>query len=53
MQNMALVHTGDAQFGMTTMGPAAESLAGTNPIAPGLEMDMASPCSRCTRRRSR
>ena len=41
MQNMALVHTGDAQFGMTTMGPAAESLAGTNPIAPGLEMDQA------------
>lgn len=39
MQNMALVHTGDAAFGMTTMGPAAESLAGTNPIAPGLEMD--------------
>lgn len=38
MQNMTLVHTGDAQFGMTTMGPAAESLAGTNPIAPGLQM---------------
>jgi len=38
MQNMALVHTGDAQFGMTTMGPARESIAGTNPIAPGLEM---------------
>jgi TRAP transporter TAXI family solute receptor len=38
MQNMALVHTGDAQFGMTTMGPAAESLQGTNPIAPGLPM---------------
>ncbi len=38
MQNMALVHTGEAQFGMTTMGPAAESIAGTNPIAPGLEM---------------
>ncbi len=38
MQNMALVHTGDAQFGMTTMGPAAESIQGTNPIAPGLEM---------------
>ena len=38
MQNMALVHTGDAAFGMTTMGPAAESLAGTNPIAPGLQM---------------
>ncbi|MDT0682566.1 TAXI family TRAP transporter solute-binding subunit [Roseicyclus sp. F158] len=38
MQNMALVHTGDAAFGMTTMGPARESLEGTNPIAPGLEM---------------
>jgi hypothetical protein len=38
MQNMALVHTGEAQMGMTTMGPAAESLAGTNPIAPGLQM---------------
>ncbi|MBF9029831.1 TAXI family TRAP transporter solute-binding subunit [Rhodobacterales bacterium HKCCE3408] len=38
MQNMALVHTGEAQFGMTTMGPAAESIAGTNPIAPGLQM---------------
>ena len=24
MQNMALVHTGDAAFGMTTMGPARE-----------------------------
>ncbi|RED18026.1 TAXI family TRAP transporter solute-binding subunit [Pontivivens insulae] len=41
MQNMALVHTGEAQFGMTTMGPAAESLNGTNPIAPGLAMDNA------------
>ncbi|SUZ33198.1 hypothetical protein ROE7235_02967 [Roseibaca ekhonensis] len=41
MQNMALVHTGDAAFGMTTMGPAAESLGGTNPIAPGLAMDKA------------
>jgi len=41
MQNMALVHTGDAQFGMTTMGPAAESLQGTNPIAPGLQMSNA------------
>jgi uncharacterized protein len=38
MQNMALVHTGDAAFGMTTMGPARESLDGTNPIAPGLKM---------------
>ena len=38
MQNMALVHTGQAAFGMTTMGPAAESIQGTNPIAPGLQM---------------
>ena len=41
MQNMALVHTGDAAFGMTTMGPARESLQGENPIAPGLQMDKA------------
>lgn len=41
MQNMALVHTGDLAFGMTTMGPAAESIAGNNPIAPGLAMDNA------------
>ena len=41
MQNMALVHTGDLPFGMTTMGPAAESIGGTNPIAPGLKMDNA------------
>lgn len=41
MQNMALVHTGDAAFGMTTMGPAAESIQGANPIAPGLAMDKA------------
>ena len=38
MQNMALVHTGEIAFGMTTMGPAAESVAGINPIAPGLQM---------------
>jgi len=37
-QNMALVHTGDTQFGMTTMGPAAEAIAGLSPIAPGLQM---------------
>jgi hypothetical protein len=41
MQNMALVHTGDLPFGMTTMGPAAESIAGSNPIAPGLPMNNA------------
>ncbi len=38
MQNMALVHAGQLAFGMTTMGPAAESIAGSNPIAPGLTM---------------
>ncbi|MGB3553734.1 MAG: TAXI family TRAP transporter solute-binding subunit [Jannaschia sp.] len=37
-QNMALVHTGDAQFGMTTMGPAAEAIRGESPIAPGMAM---------------
>ena len=41
MQNMALVHTGDNQFGMTTMGPARESLEGNNAIAPGIKMDNA------------
>jgi uncharacterized protein len=41
MQNMALVHTGQLAFGLTTLGPAAESLAGENPIAPGVPMDMA------------
>ena len=41
MQNMALVHTGDLAFGLTTLGPAAESLAGQNPIAPGVAMDQA------------
>lgn len=41
MQNMALVHTGDLAFGLTTLGPAAESLAGNNPIAPGVAMDKA------------
>ena len=38
MQNMALVHTGDLAFGMTTLGPARESIEGINPIAPGLPM---------------
>ncbi|MCB1507864.1 MAG: TAXI family TRAP transporter solute-binding subunit [Hyphomicrobiaceae bacterium] len=38
MQNMALVHTGEAAFGLTTMGPARESREGNNPIAPGLQM---------------
>lgn len=41
MQNMALVHTGEAAFGLTTLGPAQESREGLNPIAPGLAMDNA------------
>lgn len=41
MQNMALVSMGDAQFGMTTLGPARESMDGNNPIAPGVKLDNA------------
>ena len=41
MQNMALVSMGDAQFGMTTLGPARESMDGKNPIAPGVKLDNA------------
>lgn len=39
MQNMALVHSGDLQFGLTTMGPAQESLDGNSSLAPGMKMD--------------
>ncbi|MEP4546162.1 MAG: TAXI family TRAP transporter solute-binding subunit [Saccharospirillum sp.] len=39
MQNMALVHTGEVAFGLTTMGPARESMEGNSPLAPGLMMD--------------
>ena len=38
-QNLALVHTGDLAFGMTTMGPAREALEGRSPLAPGIAMD--------------
>ncbi|MDL0430614.1 TAXI family TRAP transporter solute-binding subunit [Marinobacter sp. TBZ242] len=41
MQNMALVHTGDLKFGLTTMGPAQESIDGSSPLAPGMKMDNA------------
>ncbi|WP_428929590.1 TAXI family TRAP transporter solute-binding subunit [Marinibacterium sp. SX1] len=37
-QNMALVHLGDLDFGMTTMGPAFAGISGENPVAPGVEM---------------
>jgi TRAP transporter TAXI family solute receptor len=36
---MALVHTGDLDFGLTTLGPARESLEGKSPLAPGMAMD--------------
>lgn len=39
VQNMALVHTGDLAFGLTTMGPASESLEGKSSLAPGMKMD--------------
>ena len=38
-QNLALVHTGDIALGLTTMGPAAEAVAGQSPLAPGVPMD--------------
>lgn len=38
-QNLALVHSGDLALGLTTMGPAAEAVAGNSPLAPGVPMD--------------
>ncbi|GAA3904039.1 TAXI family TRAP transporter solute-binding subunit [Halomonas cibimaris] len=38
-QNLALVHNGDAAFGLTTMGPAADAINGESPLAPGVKMD--------------
>ncbi|MFG6668776.1 TAXI family TRAP transporter solute-binding subunit [Halomonas sp. HNIBRBA4712] len=38
-QNLALVHSGDMAFGLTTMGPAADAVNGESPLAPGLQMD--------------
>ena len=38
-QNLALVHTGDISFGLTTMGPAADAVNGESPLAPGVPMD--------------
>ncbi len=38
-QNMVLVHTGELQFGMTTMGPAYAAWTGTLEVAPGLKTD--------------
>ncbi|SUO98280.1 TAXI family TRAP transporter solute-binding subunit [Suttonella indologenes] len=38
-QNLALVHTGEMAFGLTTLGPAAEAIKGDSPLAPGMPMD--------------
>ena len=38
-QNLALVHSGDMAFGLTTMGPASDAIKGESPLAPGLVMD--------------
>lgn len=38
VQNFALIHAGDLDMGMTTMGPAREAWDGNSPIAPGVEM---------------
>jgi|TARA_R110000822_G_scaffold21702_15_gene68494 uncharacterized protein len=36
---MALVHTGNLAFVMTTMGPARDAVDGKSPLAPGMAMD--------------
>ncbi|MFY0991266.1 TAXI family TRAP transporter solute-binding subunit [Halomonas sp. C05BenzN] len=38
-QNLALVHSGDVAFGLTTMGPASDAVKGESPLAPGVPMD--------------
>ncbi|EPC00194.1 C4-dicarboxylate ABC transporter substrate-binding protein [Litchfieldella anticariensis FP35 = DSM 16096] len=38
-QNLALVHSGEIAFGMTTMGPATDAMNGESPLAPGVVMD--------------
>lgn len=38
MQNLALVDAGRMDFALTSMGPAKQSLEGTNPVAPGRKM---------------
>ncbi|PRY58836.1 hypothetical protein B0H98_11619 [Vreelandella songnenensis] len=38
-QNLALVHSGDMAFGLTTMGPASDAVNGKSPLAPGMVMD--------------
>lgn len=38
-QNLALVQGGDLILGLTTLGPAADAIAGKSPLAPGFMMD--------------
>lgn len=38
VQNMALVHQGNLDFAMTTMGPAFDGWTGESELAPGMEM---------------
>jgi hypothetical protein len=38
-QNLALVHNGNAAFGLATMGPASDAINGKSPLAPGVKMD--------------
>ncbi|MCE8021751.1 TAXI family TRAP transporter solute-binding subunit [Halomonas sp. MCCC 1A11036] len=38
-QNLALVHSGELAFGLTTMGPATDAVNGESPLAPGVPMD--------------
>ncbi|GED23738.1 TAXI family TRAP transporter solute-binding subunit [Halomonas halmophila] len=38
-QNLALVHNGEVALGLTTMGPAADAVAGKSVLAPGVPMD--------------
>ncbi len=39
VQNAALVHTGQLEFGMVTMGPAKDAWEGNSALAPGLRHD--------------
>ncbi|MEM9781632.1 MAG: TAXI family TRAP transporter solute-binding subunit [Pseudomonadota bacterium] len=39
VQNAALVQAGDLDMAMVTMGPAADAIAGTSALAPGLKHD--------------
>lgn len=48
-QNLALVHTGELEFGLTTMGPASEALAGKSPLMPGMKMDQVRAIFLCIR----